>query len=158
MDRIEKITRDKCLKNDLTIVMAEDDEGHATLIKRNLLRTRITNKIIQFKDGRECLDFFFRRGDGPQREDNVPYILLLDIKMPLVNGIEVLQQMKATEGLREIPVIMLTTTDDPVDVENCYNLGCANYIEKPVGYNKFVETIEKLGSFIMRNYVPMLNS
>ena len=146
------------MKNDLTIVMAEDDEGHATLIKRNLLRTGITNDIIQFKNGKVCLDFFLRTGDGPQREDNVPYILLLDIKMPLVNGIEVLQQMKATEGLRNIPVIMLTTTEDPIEVENCYNLGCANYIKKPVVYDKFVDTIEKLGSFLMINYVPMLNS
>ena len=144
------------MKSKVVVVMAEDDEGHAALIKRNLLRTGVTDNIIQFMDGRRCLDFFLRTGDDPRREDNVPYILLLDIKMPMVDGIEVLRKIKGDGELRKMPVIMLTTTDDPAEVDNCYDLGCANYIEKPVDYDRFVDTIGKLGEMIRIVEVPKL--
>lgn len=144
------------MRNEVVVTMAEDDEGHAALIKRNLLRAGIADNIIQFRDGRVCLDFFQRTGDGPQRKDNVPYILLLDIKMPMVDGIEVLRKVKGDEELRKMPVIMLTTTEDPAEVENCYDLGCANYIKKPVDYDMFVDKIGKLGKMIQIIEVPKL--
>ena len=144
------------MRNEVVIVIAEDDEGHAALIKRNLLRIGVADNIIQFMDGRGCLDFFLRTGDGPRREDNVSYILLLDIKMPMVDGIEVLRKIKGDEELRKMPVIMLTTTEDPAEVEKCYDLGCANYIKKPVDYDMFVDKIGKLGKMIQIIEVPKL--
>ena len=144
------------MRKEIVVTMAEDDEGHAALIKRNLLRAGIADNIIQFRDGRVCLDFFQRTGDGPQRKDNVPYILLLDIKMLMVDGIEVLRKIKGDGKLRKMPVIMLTTTEDPAEVENCYDLGCANYIKKPVDYDMFVDKIGKLGKMIQIIEVPKL--
>ena len=138
-------------------MIAEDDEGHAKLIKKNLLRAGITNEILHFKDGRETLNFLFIKGDGLHRKSNVPYLLLLDIRMPKVDGIEVLRQLKENHELSKMPVIMITTTDDPREVEKCHEIGCNNYITKPVDYEKFVHAIRQLGLFLLVVEVPMIN-
>jgi len=145
------------MKNEIVLVIVEDDEGHAILIRKNLKRAGIANKILHFKDGQETLDFFFRRGQGPHRETGVSYLVLLDIRMPGVDGVEVLRQLKQDSELRKIPVIMITTTDDPREVANCHSLGCSNYITKPVEYEKFVEAIRRLGLFLMVVEVPKIN-
>jgi CheY-like chemotaxis protein len=142
---------------EIIIVLAEDDEGHATLIKKNLLRGGIDNEILLFKDGQETLDFFFRRGPEPKRENNMPYLLLLDIRMPKVDGVEVLRQIKQDEELRKMPVIMLTTTDDPKEVDRCHQLGCGLYITKPVAYDNFVEAIKQLGLVLKVVQSPLIN-
>ena len=100
------------MNNAVTIILAEDDPGHATLIRKNLERAGLVNPILHFEDGQQTLDFLFRQAPSPERTPG-PYILLLDIRMPRVDGIEVLRRIKASEEMRNLPVIMLTTTDDP---------------------------------------------
>lgn len=145
------------MKREVVILIAEDDEGHATLIKRNLKRAGISNEIMHFKDGAEVLDFLMGNNGGPHRQSNRAYLLLLDIRMPKVDGVEVLRRVKQHDELRKMPVIMITTTDDPREVENCHTLGCSNYITKPIDYEKFVESIRQLGLFLMVVEVPQLN-
>ena len=138
----------------VTILLAEDDEGHAILIQKNLKRVGIQNPIIHFTDGQEVLDFLFVQGPGPHRKPGAAYLLLLDIRMPKVNGVEVLRQIKADENLCKIPVIMITTTDDPREVEHCHKLGCSSYVQKPIDSMKFIQAIQNLGLFLMVVRVP----
>lgn len=145
------------MKKEVVILIVEDDMGHAALIRKNLVRSGITNMIIHFKDGQEVLDFLFKAGKPPHRENGTSYLLLLDIRMPKVDGVEVLKQIKEDKELRKIPVIMITTTDDPREVEKCHQYGCSNYITKPVDYEKFVESIKKLGYFLMVVEIPKIN-
>ena len=145
------------MRKEVVIIIAEDDEGHATLIKKNLKRSGIINEIIHFKGGQETLDYLFQKGDGPKRKNGKPFMLLLDIRMPKVDGVEVLRQVKNDPELRKMPVIMITTTDDPKEVEKCHALGCSNYITKPIDYDKFVEAIRQLGLFLLVVEVPKIN-
>jgi CheY-like chemotaxis protein len=132
----------------LTIVLAEDDEGHAQLILRNLQRSGLRNEVVHVSDGQLALDYVHRRGQYAGRPTGKPLLLLLDIKMPRVDGIEVLRQLKADPSTEPFPVIMLTTTDDPREVERCYELGCSIYITKPVAYESFVDAVQRLGLFL----------
>ncbi len=145
------------MKQDVIILVAEDDEGHVGLIRKNLGRAGITNEIVHFKNGQETVDFLFRRGNGPHRQSGDAYILLLDIRMPKLDGTEVLKQIKADPELCKIPVIMITTTDDPREVERCHAFGCSNYITKPVEYDDFVNSIRQLGLFLSVVQVPKIN-
>lgn len=145
------------MHKEVVILIAEDDEGHAGLIRKNLARAGISNPIEHFVDGQEILDFLFRRGDGPHRKENGAYIVLLDIRMPKVDGTEVLRRIKEDSELRKIPVIMLTTTDDPREVERCHALGCSSYIAKPVEYDAFVNAVRQLGLFLAVVQVPQVN-
>jgi CheY-like chemotaxis protein len=141
---------------EVKVLIAEDDEGHAILIKKNLKRAGITNEIIHFKDGQEVIDFLFFKGSGPHRVSGVPYLLLLDIRMPKIDGVEVLRQIKEDDELRKMPVTMITTTDDPREVNKCHELGCSNYITKPIDYENFIETTRKLGLFLSVVKIPCL--
>jgi CheY-like chemotaxis protein len=132
----------------LTIVLAEDDEGHAQLILRNLQRSGLRNDVVHVTDGQQALDYVHRRGEYSSRPTGKPLLLLLDIKMPRVDGIEVLRQIKSDPTTEPFPVIMLTTTDDPREVERCYELGCSIYITKPVAYESFVDAVQRLGLFL----------
>lgn len=145
------------MNQEVVILIAEDDEGHAGLIRKNLARAGIVNKILHFKDGQQTLDFLMRTGRGPGRESGRSYVLLLDIRMPKLNGAEVLALVKADPELRKIPVIMITTTDDPREVDRCHALGCNNYITKPIEYEDFVYAIRQLGLFLSVVQVPALN-
>ena len=138
----------------LLILMAEDDSGHANLVMRNLKRAGIANTIKHFKDGQEVLDYLFMRGVYAARQRDGPILLMLDINMPRIDGIEVLKQVKANERTAMIPVIMLTTTDDPREVQHCYELGCSVYIIKPVSYDDFIEAIKRLGLLLSIVEVP----
>ena len=144
------------MHKEVVILITEDDEGHAGLIKKNLLRSGIKNEIHHFKDGRSILDFLFKKGE-PQRQSGTPYLLLLDIRMPGFNGIQVLTRIKEDPELRKMPVIMITTTDDPAEVEHCHELGCSNYISKPIEYENFVNAIRQLGLFLTVVQIPRLN-
>jgi CheY-like chemotaxis protein len=130
------------------IIIADDDMGHCLLMTRNFRRAGITNEIISFTDGQELLDFLMARADGPVLDPETPYLLLLDIRMPRVDGIETLRLIKAHEQLRKLPVIMVSTTDDPRQVHECYELGCSFYLAKPTEQAEFTEALEKLGRFI----------
>jgi CheY-like chemotaxis protein len=145
------------MKKEVVILIAEDDEGHASLIRKNLKRAGVSNEIHHFKDGQDILDFLMGTNNGQHRKSGNAYLLLLDIRMPKVDGVEVLRQIKGDEELCKMPVIMITTTDDPREVENCHRLGCSNYIAKPIDYEKFVESIKQLGLFLMVVEVPSIN-
>jgi len=141
------------MNQEVTILITEDDEGHAMLIQKNLRRSGISNSFKHFRDGQEVLDFLFGRS-ADHADVHGSYLMLLDIRMPRVDGIEVLRQIKSDSRLRSIPVIMITTTDDPKEVNQCHELGCNNYITKPVDYNRFIEAIRQLGLFFSIVEIP----
>jgi CheY-like chemotaxis protein len=138
----------------LDILLAEDDDGHAFLVQTNLKRAGIANPICRVRDGQEALDFVFREGEFANREAGQPLLMILDINMPRVDGVEVLNTLKKNPATTSMPVIMLTTTDDPREVENCYQLGCNVYITKPVAYEEFVEAVKRLGLLLQIVQVP----
>ena len=140
------------------ILIAEDDEGHAILMRQNLELAGVHNPVEHFRDGQAVLDFLFQRGPGRVREAGRTYLVLLDIRMPKVDGVEVLRRIKADATLRTLPVIMLTTTDDAREVARCHELGCSVYLQKPVDYDKFAEAMQRLGVFIMLMQMPPVNS
>ena len=138
----------------MTLILAEDDEGHASLVQRNLRRAGFVNDLVHVKDGQEALDFIHADGDHAGRTITDFVLLLLDINMPRVDGVEVLRRIKADPVTARIPVIMLTTTDDPREVQRCYELGCSVYLTKPVEYDGFIEAINRLGLFLQVVKVP----
>jgi CheY-like chemotaxis protein len=140
-----------------TILIADDDDGHAFLIEDNLRQAGITAPIIRFSDGQETLDFLFGRTNKPRFERNRPYLLLLDIRMPKIDGIAALREIKAAPDLKRLPVIILTTTEDPREVERCHELGCNVYMQKPVSFEGFAAAISKLGTFLSLLQVPKLD-
>ena len=103
------------------ILIVDDDEGHAILIRENLEAAGLNNQMLHFRDGQAVLDFFYKRGTGPSAESSQMYLVLLDIRMPKVDGIEVLRRLKSDPELHKLPVIMLTTTDDVREVERCHH-------------------------------------
>ena len=145
------------MTREVVILIADDDAGHARLIEKNLQRAGLHNPLLRFENGQEILDFLLCRGNGPRRTPDTSYLLLLDIRMPKVDGIEVLRQLKADPELRKIPVSMLTTTDDPREVQRCHELGCNNYIVKPVDYDKFADAIKNIGLFMSVVQVPEIS-
>lgn len=143
------------MKTDPVILIVEDDEGHAILIRQNLEAAGLSNQMLHFRDGQAVLDYFFKAKPGTRHEAHM-YLVLLDIRMPKVDGIEVLRRLKSDPELRKLPVIMLTTTDDLREVERCHELGCNVYIQKPVDYDKFAEAIRRLGLFVTLLLVPQV--
>jgi CheY-like chemotaxis protein len=136
------------------IVLVEDDDGHANLVERNLRRAGLANGIQRLTDGQEAIDFIRGQGSYTGRDLAQSLLLLLDIKMPRVDGIEVLRWVKSSPQTALIPVIVLTTTDDPREIQRCYELGCSVYISKPVDYVAFVEAINRLGLFLQVVQIP----
>lgn len=139
---------------ELIILLAEDDEGHAYLVQENLRDAGLTNKVVHVTDGQAALDYVFCTGPYQERKPSGPLLLLLDINMPRVDGVEVLRRLKADPKTNELPAIMLTTTDDPREVKRCYEIGCSSYVTKPVEYDRFVEAIRRLGLFLAIVQVP----
>ena len=137
------------LRQSILIMLVEDDEGHQVLIKENLRAGGIVNEVIYMKDGQEALDYLMRRGkwQDPAKSPR-PGLMLLDIKMPKVDGFSVLEKVKADPQLRLIPVLMLASTDDQAEINRCYNLGANSYIVKPISYDAFQERIKSLGLFL----------
>jgi CheY-like chemotaxis protein len=133
---------------DVIVLIAEDDDGHAELIKDGLKESGVCNEIIRFSNGEDAWHFLSCTGDNEVRDKSKSYLLLLDINMPKMGGIEVLTKVKSVDDLKEIPVIMLTTTDDPREIKACYKLGCNLYITKPVQFDKFAETLYRMGLFL----------
>ena len=136
----------------LTILLAEDDDGHATLLRRNLDRTHIDAEVLRMRNGQEILDYL-----APSAAENpptVPVLVLLDISMPKVDGIEVLRRIKADPATRAIPVYMLTTTDNPLEIERCFDLGCNAYVTKPIAYDAFILAIQRLCGFLEITQLP----
>jgi CheY-like chemotaxis protein len=136
----------------VNIVMIEDDEGHARLIEKNIRRAGISNNIRHFTDGTSALRYLEESPDGPAL--NGPALILLDLNLPDMSGTDILARIKAEGALRRTPVVVLTTTDDKVEIQRCYDLGCNVYITKPVNYEGFANAIRQLGLFFSVIQVP----
>ena len=136
----------------VNIVMIEDDEGHARLIERNIRRAGISNDIKHFLDGTSALDYLFHHHEGPAM--NGPALVLLDLNLPDMSGTDILARIKSEPRMKRTPVVVLTTTDDKVEIQRCYDLGCNVYITKPVNYESFAEAIRQLGLFLAVIQVP----
>jgi CheY-like chemotaxis protein len=136
----------------VNIVMIEDDEGHARLIEKNIRRAGISNDIRHFVDGTSALDYLMNAPDGPAH--NGPCMVLLDLNLPDMSGTSILEKIKGDEKLHRTPVVVLTTTDDKVEIQRCYDLGCNVYITKPVNYESFADAIRQLGLFLAVIQVP----
>jgi CheY-like chemotaxis protein len=132
----------------VTILLAEDDDGHAQLVQRNLERAGLLNGLLRVHDGQELLDCLNSRGSSHQQILGEALVVLMDINMPRIDGVEALRQIKANPNTHRIPVIMLTTTDDPREIDRCYELGCNVYVTKPVEYEEFIDAIRRLGLFL----------
>jgi CheY-like chemotaxis protein len=138
----------------VTILLVEDDPGHARLIEKNLRRANINNDIVVFDNGQLALDYLFQTGAYAQSHHPSPVLVLLDLNLPGIDGYQVLKRMKSDEQTRRIPVVILTTTDDTHEVARCYDLGCNVYVTKPVDYVQFSEAIRKIGLFLSVVTVP----
>jgi len=136
------------MSDDIVILVAESDMGQAGLIQNTLKRKGISNDIIHFHDGEEVLNFFRQQGGGPCRQSGIPYILLLDLSITKVDGIDVLREIKRDEGLKDVPVIVFGVSDDPWEIDRCHAIGCSLYIEKPADFEQFAETIRQFGEFL----------
>ncbi len=139
---------------EVSILLVEDDPGHARLIQKNLRRSNITNDVVTVSDGQQALDYLFAEGEYAGGERPSPLLVLLDLNLPVLDGYQVLERMKADERTRRIPVIILTTTDDAREVSRCYDLGCNVYITKPVDYEQFSDAIRKIGLFLSVVTIP----
>ena len=146
---------------EVIFLLTEDDDGHAKLATRCLREAGVHNTILRFRDGDEVLGFFYGDKNGGKIGDNrmepgQAYLLLLDIRMPRVDGVQVLKQIKADPNLKNLPIIMLTTTDDSHEIQRCYDLGCNIYVTKPVDFIKFKESIQRLGLLLLVISVPKI--
>ena len=138
----------------VTILLIEDDPGHARLIEKNVRRAGVSNPIVHFPDGTSALDYIFAEGGGAGTVAHTPLLVLLDLNLPDMTGLDILARLKSDEHLKRIPVIVLTTTDDRVEIQKCYDLGCNVYITKPVDYEGFATAIRQLGLFLSVMQVP----
>ncbi len=128
------------------ILLVEDDPNDVELTVMALSENHLANEIVVARDGEEALDFLYRRGAHESREAGNPIVVLLDLKLPKVDGLEVLQQVKFDPDLRTIPVVMLTSSREERDLIRSYDLGTNAYVAKPVGFEEFVESVKKSGS------------
>ena len=136
------------MKSKINILLVEDNEYDAEMTIRTLKKNDLADNLLHLKNGAEALDFLFARGAFSQRQiENTPKVILLDLKMPKVNGIEVLRKIKTDERTKKIPVVVLTSSKEDTDIHDCYTLGVNSYVVKPVDFSKFQEAITKLGLF-----------
>jgi len=142
------------MTNPVTIIMVEDDEGHARLIERNIRRSGVNNEIIPFSNGTEALDYLFGADGSGLKHKGKALLILLDLNLPDMTGIDILRRVKGNNYLKSAPVVILTTTDDSHEIKRCYELGCNVYITKPVNYDSFANAIRQLGLFFSVIQVP----
>jgi CheY-like chemotaxis protein len=135
-------------KLEVTILLVDDDPGHLRLIEKNLRRASLTNPIVKIEDGQAALDYV----NNQASQQNL--LMLLDLNMPVLNGYQVLERLRADNRTKRIPVIVLTTTNDPREVDRCYDLGCNVYVTKPVDYEQFSVAIQKLGLLLSVVSIP----
>lgn len=133
----------------VTILLVEDDPGHAKLIMRNLQRANVTNNLIHFLNGKDVLEFL-----QSETLRQTYYLMLLDLNMPVMDGYQVLEQMKNNSSTQRIPIIILTTTDDQREVNRCYDLGCNVFLTKPIDPDLFSQAIHKLGLLLSIVTIP----
>jgi CheY-like chemotaxis protein len=137
-----------------TILIAEDDEGHATLVQRNLRRASVPANAVRVRDGQELLDYLHRRAPWQERDQHSAVMILLDLNMPRIGGLEVLSRLKQDAQFAHIPVFVLTTSDNSVELERCYERGAAACIVKPVEFGSFGAMVHRLGEFLVMARLP----
>jgi len=138
----------------VTIVMIEDDEGHARLIERNIRRSGVNNQILPFTNGTAATRYLFGCDGSGFDHKGEALLILLDLNLPDMTGVEILRKIKENKYLKSTPVVVLTTTDDSMEINRCYELGCNVYITKPVNYDSFANAIRQLGLFFSVIQVP----
>lgn len=136
------------------IVMIEDDEGHARLIERNIRRAGVNNEIVPFRDGTSALAYLFGADGSGEVSARRHLLILLDLNLPDMTGIDILERVKANPHTKRSPVIVLTTTDDAREIQRCYDLGANVYVTKPVNYEGFANAIRQLGLFFSVMQIP----
>lgn len=138
------------MAHEIEILLVEDNMNDAEMTIRALKKNNIANKLVHLKDGEEAIDFIFAQGVYADRDiENVPKVILLDLKMPKVNGIEVLEKVKSDERTKKIPVVVLTSSSEDPDIQKCYSLGVNSYVVKPVKFGAFVQAVSELGMYWM---------
>jgi len=138
----------------VTIIMIEDDEGHARLIEKNIRAAGVANAIIAFTDGASALRHLLGPDGSGRISAGLSLLILLDLNLPDMDGVEILRQLKQNIHLKRTPVVILTTTDDEREVQRCYDLGCNVYVTKPVDYARFATAVRQLGLFFSVIQVP----
>jgi CheY-like chemotaxis protein len=138
----------------VTIVMVEDDEGHARLIEKNIRRAGVNNEIIPFTDGTSALEYMLGADGSGEASARRHLLVLLDLNLPDMTGVDILAKVKANRHTRRSPVVVLTTTDDQREIQRCYDLGANVYITKPVNYESFANAIRQLGLFFSVMQIP----
>jgi DNA-binding response OmpR family regulator len=138
----------------VTIIMIEDDEGHARLIERNIRRSGVNNEIVPFSNGTAALSYLLGNDGSGLAHKGRALLILLDLNLPDMMGTDILRQLKENKHLKSTPVVVLTTTDDAQEIKRCYELGCSVYITKPVNYESFANAIRQLGLFFSVIQVP----
>lgn len=139
----------------VSIVMIEDDEGHARLIERNIRRAGVNNQITSFRNGTDGLNYLFGADGSGEESAQRSMLILLDLNLPDMTGVDILAKVKSNVHTRRSPVIILTTTDDEREIKRCYDLGANVYITKPVNYESFANAIQQLGLFLSVMQVPV---
>ncbi|MGV3711267.1 MAG: response regulator [Gemmatimonas sp.] len=129
------------------ILLVEDNPKDLELTMLALEKTNLANEVVSIRDGVEALDYLLRRGEHADREAGNPAVILLDLKLPRIDGLEVLQQIKSNDDLRTIPVVMLTTSREESDLARSYKLGVNAFVVKPVALHEFMDAIRDLGVF-----------
>ena len=129
------------------ILLAEDNENDIELTLTALQECRLKNEVEVVRDGAEALDYIYHRGNHANRDPGLPCVVLLDLKMPRVDGLEVLRQIKSDAMLRHIPVVMLTSSREEKDLVESYDLGVNAFVVKPVDFEQFVQAIRSVGMF-----------
>jgi CheY-like chemotaxis protein len=138
------------------ILLVEDSSADAEMTLRTLKRRGIANNVEWVKDGVEAIDYLFCQGSYADRANGVPKLVLLDLKMPRMDGLQVLQQMKADARTRTIPVVMMTSSREEGDLIASYELGVNSYVVKPVDFDKFAETVAQVGMYwLIANEAPV---
>lgn len=135
---------------DPTILVVEDDEGHRVLIERALQGAGVDNDIVELGDGQRAIDYLL----GEDAHRTSPLFVLLDLNLPRRSGFEVLEVLKSDRRTRRIPVVIFTTTDNPREMERCYDLGCNAYVTKPIEFERFGEAIRSIGQFLSVITIP----
>src|SRR6201996_2661725 len=138
----------------VSIVMIEDDEGHARLIEKNIRRAGVQNEIVPFTNGTDALKFLFGADGSGNVSAGRQLLILLDLNLPDMTGIDILEKIKNNQHIKRCPVVVLTTTDDSREIQRCYDLGANVYITKPVNYEGFANAIRQLGLFFAVMQVP----